>query len=126
MVGKMTWFIPKNVAERHPELAHIAGWIDHRTDLAKLFLQPRTWKWYCDEVAPTHCEEPEEFATRPPSEAEEGMFYDVAGSGVGFRGYFHAAADDDIGHFTDLSVIGLTLPFPRLVIWAFAWNLRVS
>jgi ABC-type proline/glycine betaine transport system substrate-binding protein len=100
VVGRLTWFIPKYVAERHPEWAHYSGWINNQTDLATQFLQPRTWKWYCDEVSPTHCEEPEDFSTRPPTEAEEGMFYDTVGGGVGFLGYFHPT-DDNMGHFAD-------------------------
>ncbi|CAB9530678.1 Metabotropic glutamate receptor-like protein [Seminavis robusta] len=108
VVGKMTWFIPKYVAEAHPSWAHYSGWLN-QTTIASVFHQPLTWLSYCQIVSPDMCQTPDPVASRLPTEDEEGFFYDVAGDGAGFKGFFLKTDDNQChgnntqckGHFTD-------------------------
>ena len=112
VIGKLTWFLPKFVAEQHPEWGHYSGWTRNRTQVATSFHRPLTWGEYCRNISGTLCTQPDAIAARPPHNlAEADRYYceEESGNGIAYTGHFHATEQNDCsaqpenctGHFTD-------------------------
>jgi len=102
-VAKFSWYVPKFTAANHHDILSHYGLLEGtdlevRRRLADLFLRPRKWKYFCDEVSPDNCatpyydEEGRLIAARPPKdESEEGKFFKA---GL-YHGHFSASEDND-------------------------------
>mmetsp|Transcript_7699 Transcript_7699/g.10668 ORF Transcript_7699/g.10668 Transcript_7699/m.10668 type:complete len:700 (+) Transcript_7699:666-2765(+) len=98
------WYVPAFTAKRNTRLLSHYGMTENIDDrenrrlLARTFLRPMTWAYFCDKISLDNCTTPyydDEgllIAARPPSdEAEDGKFF-LADS---YHGHFAATEDND-------------------------------
>jgi len=102
-VGKYSWYVPKFTAVNNYIVLSLYGikegtLLEQRRRMAELFLRPRNWKFFCDEVSEDNCttsyidEEGRLIASRPPEgEDEEGKFFS---EGL-YHGHFSASEEND-------------------------------
>jgi ABC-type proline/glycine betaine transport system substrate-binding protein len=104
-VAKLSWYIPRYVAEMDSSLLSYFGLRgeENRRKLADLFLTPFTWHDYCTQISPTGCHNhppihnttittDAHIAIRPPATEEEGGMYFVPGQ---YWGYFGKTEQND-------------------------------
>jgi hypothetical protein len=89
-VGKISWFVPKFTAERHPFCTSYLNLAKYRENLANIFHRPTSWKDYCDEVSNTGCNVTDGIADRYPEANEGGYFFSN-----GYRGHFRPTAKNN-------------------------------
>jgi len=78
MVGKLGWYVPSFVIERHPEVSSFWGLQNQREKMASMFKRPYTWEKYCQLLSPTNCSSSfyDGVARRwPETDAERGVYY---------------------------------------------------
>ena len=102
-VAKYSWYVPRFTAVNNYIVLSLYGikegtLLEQRRRMAELFLRPKNWKFFCDEVSEDHCttpysdEEGRLIASRPPEgEDEEGKFFS---EGV-YHGHFSASEEND-------------------------------
>ena len=116
MAGLSQVYISQHTARRDPTLMSYFGLTgpENRRKLAETFLRPTTWKVYCDDISPTQCQEPDDFAQRAPTDESDFDRYFVRDV---YSGYFRATDENNCDKFPDTCtghIAGMFLLFPIL------------
>lgn len=96
VVGTGGWYVPKFVAERHPEVLSNFGLQGeaNRRKLAEMFLTPTTWGDYCDLISQDNCKTDDGVSKRAPLSDTESDRMFVHGL---YQGYFRNTTESDCG-----------------------------
>ncbi|KAL3931689.1 MAG: hypothetical protein SGBAC_011192, partial [Bacillariaceae sp.] len=89
-VGKLSWWVPKYTAARHPFTVTHLGLSQNHHRVAEVFKRPTTWVDYCDAVSLNNCTVPDGVADRYPGEDDAGMYF-----ADGYIGHFRATAENN-------------------------------
>lgn len=78
-MGEVAIYVNLFAVRDDPGLASFVGYQGNknRRKLAETFKRPVNWGQYCDEIAPTNCEEPDPVAQRRPEGQYEKSSYFV-------------------------------------------------
>lgn len=97
-LGQNSWFVPKFVAERDPNLMSYLGLQGqpNRALLADYFLRPTTWIDYCEQVSIHNCSQNDGVAKRFPNDEAEGNRFFVQDL---YTGHFRKTQENNCDEF---------------------------
>mmetsp|Transcript_34412 Transcript_34412/g.83548 ORF Transcript_34412/g.83548 Transcript_34412/m.83548 type:complete len:967 (+) Transcript_34412:74-2974(+) len=89
-VGRLSWWVPKYTAVRHPFTVTHLGLSQNHHRVAEIFKRPTTWGDYCNEVSLSNCTVPDGVADRYPGKDDAGKYF-----ADGYIGHFRATAENN-------------------------------